>query len=292
MIQKDTLRVSLVIPAYNEELHLKACLDAIAAQTIQPFEVIVVDNGSADNTAAVACSYPFVRLLTEKRQGVIFARDQGFNAARGDIIGRIDADTLLSADWIETVQTLFTDSAVDAVSGQVHYYDVALRRVADGIDFFFRQRLARLLEQTDTVFLQGANMAMRRQAWSQISDRLCRQSGMHEDFDLAIHLQEYGYRVMFDTRLQAGISGRRADVGFISAAHYIAISPHTYALHHIRSRWHMYPVVAASLVLYVPAHIIYKGYDLETETFSWSRVFAPRQLPARIDPTSSLLNDF
>src|ERR1019366_8076903 len=94
MAQKH-MRVSLVIPAYNEKHHIKACLDHIASQRVVPYEVIVVDNASTDKTAAIARSYDFVTLITEKRQGVVFARDTGFNLARGDIIGRIDADTLL-----------------------------------------------------------------------------------------------------------------------------------------------------------------------------------------------------
>src|SRR5579885_2506952 len=95
------LRISLVIPAHNEESHLAACLDAVAAQTVRPFEVIVVDNNSSDATAEVARSYSFVRVVREPRQGLAFARDAGFDAARGELIGRIDADTLLPPNWVE-----------------------------------------------------------------------------------------------------------------------------------------------------------------------------------------------
>ena len=97
-------RVSIVIPAYNEERYLPACLDAIAAQTIKPFEVIVVDNNSSDSTAKIAAQYPFVRVVNEPRRGIGFARNAGFNAAAGDIIGRIDADTHVPASWVAKVQ--------------------------------------------------------------------------------------------------------------------------------------------------------------------------------------------
>jgi glycosyltransferase involved in cell wall biosynthesis len=99
MIDK-TLTLSIVIPVYNEQCHLKACLDAIANQTESPDEVIVVDNNSTDRTLAIAESYPFVKILKEKKQGVLAVRTKGFNSARSSIIGRIDADTVLPPGWV------------------------------------------------------------------------------------------------------------------------------------------------------------------------------------------------
>lgn len=284
MYMKSALRVSIVIPAYNEEDYLKQCLTAIQQQTVQPFEVIVVDNNSTDKTAEIARSFPFVKLLSEKRQGVVFARDRGFNAARGDIIGRIDVDTILPEDWVQNVQKIFAYSQVAAVSGTMHY-DVALAQTVDKIDLFFRRRLARLLGESDTVFLQGASMAMRRSAWLRVRHALCRKGNMHEDFDLAIHLQEHGYEVAFDERLHANISARRTDVSFLQFANYVFMSPHTYAQHQLKSHKHMYSVVAVALVGYIPARILYRGYNSETDKFSWTRVFASRITPSRVDPT-------
>ncbi len=289
MVQKH-MRVSLVIPAYNEEHHLRACLESIAAQEVRPHEVIVVDNASTDQTANIARSYDFVKLVTEKRQGVVFARDSGFNAATGDIIGRIDSDTLLPPSWVGDVQTLFEDTEFDAVSGRVRYHDVALKRAADGVDFAFRNYLARKLKQSNTVFLQGANLAMRRPAWLKVRNSLCHLDGLHEDFDLAIHLQEIGLKVGFEKDLVASISGRRASMSFVDGMQYVLVSPHTYAAHGLRSRYHMYPVVAASMLFYWPAHIIFKGYDERTDGFSFEKLLSSEPLPARLDPTTIILD--
>src|SRR5260221_7568754 len=95
----NNLRISIIIPAYNEEGHLPACLDAIAAQTLKPDEVIVVDNNSTDKTVEIAKKYPFVKLLNEKRQGLRYTRNTGLDAATGDVIGRIDTDSILSPKW-------------------------------------------------------------------------------------------------------------------------------------------------------------------------------------------------
>lgn len=280
-MSKD-IRVSLVLPAYNEAAYLRTCLEAIAQQTVTPFEVIVVDNNSTDETADIAASFPFVKLLRERKQGVVYARTKGFNAARGDVIARIDVDTLLPPDWIESVQYIFADESVAAVSGAAHYYDVALPRIVNTIELFFRRRLAKQLARSDSVFLQGANMAMRRSAWRHIKPVLCMRGNMHEDFDLAIHLQEYGHKVIFEESLVANLSARRTDVSYLKFIDYVKMSPHTYALHHIDARRHMYLVVALSLAGYIPARILYKGYDAETGRFLWSKLLVPAE--DRISP--------
>ncbi len=281
------MKVSIVIPVYNEATQLGACLRAIAAQTAAPYEVIVVDNNSSDMSIKVANAYDFVTILHEPRQGVIHARTRGFDAASGDIIARIDADSLLPNNWIASVKGVFRDPNIDAVSGVAQYYNVAAAGLFDAIDLFFRRRLSRQLG--DRVFLWGANMAMRRTAWQRVKPHLCSGGGIHEDFDIAIHLQEIGGRVVFDERLRAQVSSRRIDTGFLEFMNYVWASPQTYAKHHIRSRWHMYSPVVVVAVGYLPARIMHRGYDPKLERFTWSRVFAPAATIARVDPTANVI---
>ena len=155
------MKTSIVIPVYNEAEGLSACLKAIGKQTVKPLEVIVVDNNSTDATASVAASFSFVTLISETRQGVIHARSRGFDEAKGDIIARIDGDSILPRDWIATVQTIFNESPeLDAVSGVALYYNVALPALFNWIDLFFRRRLSWQME--DRLYLWGANMALRK----------------------------------------------------------------------------------------------------------------------------------
>ena len=275
--------MSIVIPVYNEAAHLGACLEAIAAQTVMPYEVIVVDNNSTDGTAAITENYAFVRLLREARQGVVHARTRGFDAARGEIIARIDADSLLPADWVACAQTVFGESAVDAVSGVALYYNVAAAPLFNAIDLFFRRRLSWQLD--DRMYLWGANMALRREAWRQVRPALCQRGGMHEDYDIAIHLQELGGVVAFDERLRASVSSRRIDVGYWDFMKYVWVSPRTYAQHGIRGRRHMYGVVAVCAVGYLPARLLHRGYDPLQDKFSWSQLLTAKPVIARVDPT-------
>lgn len=283
----NQLRLSLVIPAYNEARHLRQCLEAVAAQTLMPYEVIVVDNNSTDHTARIAEEFPFVTLMHEKRQGVVFARDTGFDAAQGDIIGRIDADTLLTPSWTETVLGLFAEDAeLDGLSGSAHFYDIAFPVLLNSVDLAFRRWFAYVFEKTDDVFMQGANMAVRRSAWRHVRGVLCRSGNLHEDGDLSIHMQEYGHKVRFKEEAVAKLSARRIDVSFAKFVHYAHMSPHTYALHDLKCRWHMYPVVVLSIIAYGVVRFLHRGFDAETGDFSVARVFASSQASGRIDPTT------
>jgi glycosyltransferase involved in cell wall biosynthesis len=268
------LRVSLVIPAYNEESHIAACLDMVAAQTVRPFEVIVVDNNSIDDTATIAELYDFVRIVREPKQGVVFARDAGFDAALGDIIGRIDVDTLLPEDWIATVQQLFATNDYNAVSGAVEYYDMPLRHFVGRIDLWFRTTIARKLG--GEVYLFGANMAMRRTAWLATRGKICHARHLHEDLDLAVHLAEdRPFAVGFTPELQAGVSARAMSYSARSFSQYVFGSPRTYAAHGRRSQRCMYRLVAFLLVVYMPLRILYRVCDPNTGRISLHALLAP-----------------
>jgi glycosyltransferase involved in cell wall biosynthesis len=277
------MKVSIVIPVYNEADRLGACLDAILSQTVKPHEVIVVDNNSSDDTIALAESYPMVKVLSESRQGVVYARDRGFDAAGGEVIGRLDADSVIAPEWVQTVQQLFKETDVAAVSGKVNYYGLAYAHLLDYFDIRIRRRMARLLGRE--VAIQGANMAIRKSAWREISRRLCREAGLHEDYDLAIHLTKAGKLVRFDERLVAAIDCRRVEATWSEFFSYVWLSPKTYALHRLKSRFHMYPVVALVLLCYLPLKLLHKGYDADSARFSWHQLFVDPPI-ARVNPAT------
>ncbi|HVC36274.1 MAG TPA: glycosyltransferase family 2 protein [Candidatus Dormibacteraeota bacterium] len=280
-----TNSVSIVIPVYNEARHLGACLRAISAQNQLPLEVIVVDNNSTDHSPHLVKQFPFATLMHQPKQGVVYARDLGFDAARGTIIARIDADTIVPVDWLENIIRIFSESQVNAVSGAVHYYDISLSRTVDNVDTYFRKRLSRKLS---TNFLFGSNMAIRRTDWQKVSPGLCRRGGLHEDFDLAIHLQQKGGKVIYDPDLLAGVSSRRIEMDFLSFMRYALRSPYTYAEHNLSCRLHMYPVVIFGLFAYLPGRVLYKGYDKFSERFSVTRFLEHSLGSSRVDPTTNI----
>lgn len=284
MIQKNKLlQISIVIPVYNEADELDSCLRAIACQSSQPYEVIVVDNNSTDNSADLAGSYSFVTVISESRQGAIHARNTGFNAATGDIIGRIDADTRVSPNWVQQLQNIFSDPTVDAVSGGVSYHDLPWRRFLTRLDHGFRQWIADGMKRE--VFLFGSNMALRRVAWENVKDTVCNRGGMHEDFDLAIHLHDYTDGVVFDDRLHADVSLRRFNTALTNYWSYVWMSPRTYSQHGRTSQMRMYPVIWLVILSYFGIKLLYKSYDPANKTMAFKNLWLSRA-PLRVDPTS------
>lgn len=117
------MKVSIVIPAHNEEHYIQKTIEATLAQDYPDFEVIVVDNASTDSTKSIATQFPQVKVLYEPHPGAQFARERGRLAATGEIIANLDADCLPPPNWLTNAITYFRNEKVVAVSGPVDYYD-------------------------------------------------------------------------------------------------------------------------------------------------------------------------
>ncbi len=129
--------ISVIIPAYNEEKYLPLCLDALKKQNFKgKLEIIVVDNGSSDRTADVARGYG-IRVVTEKHRGITWARQKGLEESRGDIIVAVDADMVLTPNWLTlAVKNLKANPKTAAVKGTVFYYGVKNQETEALLNFF------------------------------------------------------------------------------------------------------------------------------------------------------------
>jgi len=104
----QSLPISVVIPAWNEEREIECCLEGLFRQTHTAFEVIVVDNGSTDATASLAEAWG-VRVIKEPRRGISCARQAGFEVARGTIVASTDADTVVPPNWLARIEDVFRE---------------------------------------------------------------------------------------------------------------------------------------------------------------------------------------
>lgn len=209
MIADKSLTLSLIIIAYNEEAVISVCLDAIAKQTVMPLEVIVVNNNSKDKTAEIAASYPFVRVVDEKAQGMIAARNRGFAEAKGDIFARIDADTVLGRTWVERALKDFSNHTIAGLTGPGAVYEVSSDE-AYAWQMFSKYYF--LLQKNLFGFqvLWGSNMAITKKMWQKISAKTCHNEKLvHEDLDLSVLIFKEGGRIMYDRYLQVHIHGVR-----------------------------------------------------------------------------------
>ncbi len=196
------LKLSLIIPVYNEERHIGACLDAVASQTVMPTEVIVVDNNSTDRTVEIASQYKFVKIIQESRQGRGNARTAGFNVASCDIIGRIDADSRIHPDWTAKVLGRFeSDTELAGLTGMSYTpyipFVVSVKTTLFSRAYYWFAHAA-----FDTITMWGANMAVRRTEWQNVRDKvILDDSKVHEDHDVSLWIAANGGKIVQDNAL-------------------------------------------------------------------------------------------
>ncbi len=201
-----TLTVSVVIPVHDDADELRRCLELLAAQTVAPDEIVVVDNASTDDSATVARELG-ARVVPEPRLGIPPAAATGYDAARGDVIARLDADSRPGPEWIAEVRRAMENPRVDAVTGAGHFHDLppVVRQIAVLVylgAYYVLTHLA--LGHTP---LWGSSMALRRSTWEQVRDRVHRFDDVHDDMDLAFVLGPRAV-IHYERRLGVGVSGR------------------------------------------------------------------------------------
>ncbi|WP_257998250.1 glycosyltransferase [Zhihengliuella halotolerans] len=233
--------VSIIIPAYNEEAVIRQCVEAAIYQTVPAHEIIVVDNRSTDSTAKivqqVAHEFPEspIRLLRQdEHQGLIPTRDFGLGSATGQVLGRIDADSLIEPTWVERVAETFADPAVDGATGPVLYYDMPLRRFGLKADDRIRQLVLKVAYR-QYHFLFGSNMALRASAWEKVADEVCRdeEDQMHEDIDISVHMAQHDMLIRYVPDMIAGMSARRLEDSPKDYRYYVTRFDRTYRAHQI-----------------------------------------------------------
>ncbi len=109
--------ISVIVPAYNSEATIGACIESLLAQSRVPDEIVIVDDGSHDDTARVISNYPvrLVRLARNSGPGV--ARNEGVEVTTGDILAFTDSDCITPPDWLARIEREFRDNGIVAVTG-------------------------------------------------------------------------------------------------------------------------------------------------------------------------------
>jgi glycosyltransferase involved in cell wall biosynthesis len=115
--QEGSVRVSVVIPAFNEEVHIARCLEALERQTVSKnsFEIVVVDNGSTDSTVAVARGFEEVlrlRVVAKTRCSISAVRNYGASLAAGTVLAFLDADCVARPGWLENALAVARDGRI------------------------------------------------------------------------------------------------------------------------------------------------------------------------------------
>jgi len=187
-------RYSIIVPAYNAERTIGACVAALCGQSFdQPYEIIVIDDGSTDGTAAVAKSAG-ARVITTPNGRPAAARNAGIRAASGEIVCCTDADCTPHADWLQHITAPFADTDIAACKGS--YATQQTELVARFIQLEYEDKYDLLRSEKYIDFIDTYSAAYRRKV-------LLECGGFDERFDyledqeLSFRLAAQGYKMVF-----------------------------------------------------------------------------------------------
>jgi GT2 family glycosyltransferase len=190
-----TPRVSVVVCTYNGGRTLEQCLRSLERLHYPEFEVIVVDDGSADNTREVLCRFPHIKVIHQTNEGLSAARNRGLQAASGEIVAYTDSDCFADHDWLTLLVAQLEKSGAAAVGGPNLTPDdgwlAACVASAPG-------QPTHVLESDQVAeHIPGCNMAFRKGALAAVNgfDPLYRRAG--DDVDVCWRLQQAGQWITF-----------------------------------------------------------------------------------------------
>lgn len=210
------MKISYIIPAYNEEKYIEQCVRSVLDQKhVADFEVIVVDNNSKDRTAElVRDKFPEVKLVQEPKQGMTIARNRGAREATGDIIVFFDADVKVPFHWEERMLERFSrEPNLVGISGPYRFYDLPKRyKFIEFIDFhilypFVGELILKKILKRGALW-NGGNLAVKRNVFNKVGGFSEEIVFYGEDSDLAKKIMKEG-NIAFLQGLWVGSSARR-----------------------------------------------------------------------------------
>jgi glycosyltransferase involved in cell wall biosynthesis len=191
---------SVVVPTYNESETIERCVKSLLDQTMPPesYEVLVVDDGSTDDTARIVKRYP-VRYYFQANQGAASARNLGAAHARGDIVLFTDADCEVSRNWIEEMVKPFSDMEIAGVKG---FYRTSQKKLmARLVQKEYESKYRYLLKSKYIDFVDTYSAAYRKEIFLKSGgfDTQFRTASA-EDCDLSYLLSSQGYKMVASAR--------------------------------------------------------------------------------------------
>ena len=189
------MKISLIIPAYNEEKYIGDCLQSVLLYGQKIFEVIVVNNGSTDKTTEIAEKFlgliQNLKIISEPKKGLPQARNRGIRESSGDIVAYIDADCRLRDSWCDEIINNFNlNNNLVALSGSYKYYDLNFfSNIIARINWWIFTPMAYYL--TGYIIIFG-NVAIRREFLLKIGGVREEVVFYGDDTDLAKRLHPHG----------------------------------------------------------------------------------------------------
>lgn len=189
--------VSIIIPTFNGSARIAGCLDALTEQTTaQIAEILVVNDGSTDNTAEIVARYPGIRLINQSNAGPAAARNRGAMEARGMLILFTDDDCIPSPGWLNAMTEPFKDSDVVGVKG---IYRTRQRQVvARFVQIEYEDKYRLMADVAEIDFIDTYSAGFRRDRFLEIKGYDARfPVACAEDVELSYRMSARGWTMRF-----------------------------------------------------------------------------------------------
>ena len=187
---------------------LAVCLAALARQTRPADEIVVIDNASTDNTAEV-CAAAGARRIAVGLSGIAASTAFGFDEARGEVIARLDTDSVPPADWLERVEAILEKAGpLSAVSGPGDFYGETRFARWVGTSVYIPGYFWAMEKLLGHPPLFGSNFALRSDVWDRIRGSVHRGlPPVHDDLDISYQIPPE-VKVIADPTLRVQVSAR------------------------------------------------------------------------------------
>jgi GT2 family glycosyltransferase len=188
--------VSVIVCSYNGGQTLSACLDSLGKLNYPEYEVILVDDGSTDDTACIVTQFPRVRYIHQSNHGLSHARNTGAAAAKGDVFAYTDSDCMADADWLYYLIATLVSGDHAGVGGPnvkppaQNWIQACVAAAPGGPSHV-------LLTDTIAEHIPGCNMAFHRWAFESIGGFDPEYHKAGDDVDFCWRLQQAGYLIAF-----------------------------------------------------------------------------------------------
>ena len=257
--------ISVVIPVYNCSGTIAGCLDSLSKQDRPYYEVIIVDDGSTDETVKICESYPDIRIINVKNGGPSKARNIGVNLARGEIIAFTDGDCIADRQWLMELEKGFTSPKVAGVGG-------SQKSPRDETDFgrlvqeiFEALGIVTYYIQTsdmmgETEHNPSCNSAYRKRVLEEVGG-FDETLWPGEDVDLDFRIRQRGYKLIYNPRALVRHYRPATYGGFARMMRrYGASAWHLFRRYGLFRTLHYEPIAAVSGLALMVAMITWKSW--------------------------------
>jgi poly-beta-1,6 N-acetyl-D-glucosamine synthase len=195
-------RISLIVPAYNEEKTIRRCVESLQVLNYPNFEVVVVDDGSTDNTLEEVSHSKGIKIIHQENQGKPKALNNGIQASTGEIIVTVDADTKLDKNALGKIAERFvSNDRLGAVAGNVKVNPE--RKIMNAVQSVEYTTGINLIRKGQSVLgcvmiVPGPIAALKREAVEKVG--YFSDDTFAEDFDITVKILKAGYRVEYEEK--------------------------------------------------------------------------------------------